>query len=98
MGLSSTLLFAATLVGAPETDDSSSRLRFIQTRLRQQVPTAMAWHVSWAGIYSIGALYQISQAVVATDEAEIADNVVGAVKAVVGVVGRLARPIHSLQG
>ncbi len=99
MGLPLTLFLAATLsIARAESDDSTIRLRFIQSRLRQQVPTAMLWHLGWVGFYSIGALYQTSRAVMATDEAEIADGVVGTVKAVLGVVGRLAVPIHSIQG
>jgi hypothetical protein len=81
-----------------EEQEQRERIHFIQGRLKKQMPEVMAWHVGWTTFYGLGLLVQSGRAVIATSDAEVADNVVGSVKAAIGVVARLARAPDTIKG
>lgn len=79
-------------------DETTRRIRFIEQRLDAGRASHTAWHVGWVSVYGVGLLVQVGRATMAIDPAERADQIVGASKAVVGVVAHLVRPPVAMFG
>lgn len=82
----------------PDDNEVSTRLHFIEERLRCAEPINLAWQMTWAGVYGVGMLVQSGRAVVSTDRAERADLIVSAVKAGIGTLARVLRPPNAMFG
>jgi hypothetical protein len=79
-------------------DDTTARLRFIEQRLEGQVACAEAWTWSWTAFNMAGGAFQAYRAVGTGNAAERTDEILAAVKAGIGIITRLARPLHARRG
>jgi hypothetical protein len=82
----------------PDDQQVTARLRYIDAKLSAQATTSALWFGSFTGLYTVGMLWSTSKAVLEKDRVEQADHTIGAVKSVIGVATRLARPPHGLKG
>lgn len=100
--LSGTALLVVCTAGVaraePDDNEVSTRLHFIEERLRCAEPINLAWQMAWTGVYGVGMLVQSGRAVVSTDRAERADLVVSGVKAGIGRLARVLRPPNAMFG
>jgi hypothetical protein len=78
-------------------EGSRARLQWLINRLEEREQYADIWWKGWFGFYAIGVVYQSTSAALEDDGSHQADDIVGAVKALVGVT-RLyfARPTARL--
>ncbi len=66
-------------------EGSRARLEWLVERLESRELYADIWWKGWLGFYSIGVVYQSVQASIDDDDGHQADDIVGAVKALIGV-------------
>jgi hypothetical protein len=71
---------------------TSERLGFIEDRLELRRPYAKYWWIGWTGFYGLGAVVQSARAGTEGDDSKQADEVVSAVKALIGVTRLLVWP------
>jgi hypothetical protein len=68
------------------------RLSFIENRLEERRPYAKYWWIGWTSFYGLGTVIESAQAATEGDDSKQADEVVGAVKASIGVARLLIWP------
>jgi hypothetical protein len=83
---------------AAEDAEVLARLRFIERRLEGEAACAQAWTWSWVGFNAAAGGYEVYRAVGAGNSAERVDEIVGGAKALIGIIGRLARPLSARMG
>ena len=66
-------------------EGSRARLQWLVERLESREQYADIWWKGWFGFYAIGVVYQSTSAALEDDGSHQADDIVGAVKAVIGV-------------
>lgn len=66
-------------------EGSQARLQWLVERLESREQYADIWWKGWFGFYAIGVVYQSTSAALEDDGSHQADDIVGAVKAVIGV-------------
>ncbi len=74
------------------------RVRFLDREIARNARLTRVWFALWSEVYAAGLVVQSARAAVETKPAYRADFTVSAAKAVIGTVGRLARPPRAVLG
>ena len=74
------------------------RLRYLTVEIAKNAHYARAWHGVFVTMYGAGLMVESARAAIETESAARADYTYGAVKALIGVAGRLARPLRAVAG
>jgi hypothetical protein len=78
--------------------ETDARLSFLQERLEAGQLTAKTWQYGWTGVFGVGAVAGVAQAITADDGDERVYNIVGAVKSTGAVAQMLIDPLPARLG